>query len=43
MDFLDSSLDMRLMFAAVWALYPKYYNFAKTLSPSQDLKFFDFL
>ena len=41
--FLDCSLDMRLVFAAVRVLCPKYYNFSKTLSPSQDLKSFDFL
>ena len=40
--FLDCSLDIRLVFAAVKAWCPKYYNFTKTLSPSQDLKFFDF-
>ena len=30
------------MFAAVKALCPKYYKFTKTVSPSQDLKSFNF-
>ena len=40
--FMDCSLDIRLIIAAVKALCPKY-NFTKTLSPSQDLKSLDFL
>ena len=41
--YLDCSLDIRFVFAAVKAWYPKDYNFTKTLSPSQDLKSFGFL
>ena len=32
-----------LIFAAVGALCPKYYNFAKTLSLSQDLKLYIYI
>ena len=41
--FLDGLLDIRFVFAAVKTLCPKYFNFTKTLSPSQDLKSLNFL
>ena len=40
---LDCLLNISFVFAAVKALCPKYYNFTKTLKPSEDLKSFDFL